>query len=60
MGRERKVYERDNLHFFIISSIAKRLDNAAKVTGWSKTRIVEDALFSYLNKLEIDTKEGKS
>lgn len=42
----------------LLVSTDERLERVKREIGWSKTKIVEDALFVYLNMLDKDLKGG--
>jgi hypothetical protein len=58
MGRQLSTSEREALNLMILSSLNERLDNCAKELGWSKTKIVEYALDTWLSAREKELGYG--
>jgi hypothetical protein len=52
MGRSHIITNRVALHIFINRAVDERLEKFAKEYGWSKTKIIEDAVFLWLNARE--------
>ena len=49
MGREKSRNNKTQVHFYILSNLDKRLEEMSAEIGWSKTKIIEDALFIWLS-----------
>ena len=61
-GRDKGVSPKTALNIQILSALSRRLDKRAEVDQMTKTRIVEKALFLYLNirdREDADTLSGK-
>lgn len=52
-GREMKRYSRTAVTYRLGSAQLRRLDDAAKSIGKSKTQLVEEAIAMYLNQLHL-------
>ena len=57
MGRQKALYDRTRLNLNILANLGRQLKAFKSMSGWSETRIVEEALFQYLNAREKETKE---
>jgi hypothetical protein len=59
MGREKSRNNKTQVHFYILSNLDKRLEEMSAEIGWSKTKIIEDALFIWLSERTKEFAENK-
>ena len=59
MGRTKSISDKTQVHFRILTAIDKQLEDMSEEIGWSKTKIVEDALFIWLSERNKEFKANK-
>jgi hypothetical protein len=59
MSREKSPNNKTQVHFFILTNLNKQLGEMSKEIGWSKTKIIEDALFIWLAERNKEFAENK-
>ena len=59
MGREKSLNNKTQVHFYILSNLDKRLEEMSAEIRWSKTKIIEDALFIWLSERTKEFAENK-
>jgi hypothetical protein len=57
--RERRSSYVTNIHFELMASLNKRLVDFCAETGWSKRKVMEDALLCWLNQRDMEVNRRK-
>lgn len=56
MSKIKVLADRVAIHVFINRALDTRLENFTREVGWSKTKVVEQALATWLNQREAEVK----
>jgi hypothetical protein len=59
MGRCKALEDKVQVHFLILKAVNGRLEHMSKEIGWSKTKIVEDAVSMWLFEREKEFATNK-
>lgn len=58
MGREKSRNAKRHFHLVMLAGLYERMEHYSKEFGWSKTKIIEDAVAVWCNKRDMEVEHG--